>query len=218
MQYFAFAALTISYAVLLYEIYLLGYCIKYFCNEKKCILYQSSKFIIKSPWLTDFYKDIIAIAATFGLSFGLIGRVINGQCAANVTLWETQRCNPVASASSIPYDHALNLLVLFQSTLNGMTYRGTLFSWFISTICVTICLIHVNGWLEVWTMLNFVTILVVTFKHEKQARMISTYIKTTLDAVKEKMEHILLQQDAERNLSTEKAKHELEILAMRSVD
>ena len=67
-------------------------------------------------------------------------------------------------------------------------------------------------------MLNFVTILVVTFKHEKQARMIFTYIKTTLDAEKEKMEHILLQQDAERNLSTEKAKHELEILAMRSVD
>ena len=218
-KYFAIAALSISCALLLYLIYLFGFSIKCFCNEKKSILYRSSQLIVTSPWLTDLYKDFIAIASTLGLSFGLIGRVMNGQCAANVTLWETQRCNPVASASSIPYDHAINLLVMpliLQSALNGMTYRGTLICWFISAISVMISLVRVEGWHEVWTMLNFVTILVVSFKHEKQARMMFTYIKTTLAAEKEKMEHILLQQSAERNLSTEKTKHELEILAIKA--
>ena len=210
--YFTLAALSMSCALLLYLIYLFGFSIKHFCHEKKSILYQSSQFIVNSPLLTDLYQNIIATAATFGLTFGLIGRVMNGQCAANVTLWETQRCNPDASASSIPYDHALTLLLLplvLQSALSGMTYRGTLVCWFISTISVMICLILVDGWHEVWTMLNCVTIFVVIFKHEKQARMMFTHIKTTLAAEKEKMEHILLQQDAERNLSTEKAKHEL---------
>ena len=144
---------------------------------------------------------------------------MNGQCAANVTLWETQRCNPAASASSIPYDHVLTLLVLplaLQSALNGMTYRGNLVCWFISSISVMFCLVLVNGRNEVWMMLNFLTILAVTFKHEKQARTMFIHIKTTLAAEKEKMEHILLQQDAERNLSTEKAKHELEILALKA--
>ena len=217
--YFALAALSMSCALLLYLIYVFGFTIKYFCHEKKSILYRSSQYFLNSPRLIDLYKNVIAIAGTFGLTFGLIGRVMSGQCAANVTLWETQRCNPVASASSIPYDHALTLLVLplvLQSALNGMSYRGTLVCWFISTISVMICLILVHGWLEAWTMLNFVTILVVIFKHEKQARMMFTHIKTTLAAEKEKMEHILLQQDAERNLSTEKAKHELEILAIKA--
>ena len=217
--YFALAALSTGSALLLYLIYIFGFSIKYFYHEKKSILYQSSQFIVNSPRLSKFYKNFIGIAATLGLTFGLIGRVMNGQCAANVTLWETQRCNPVASASSIPYDHALTLLVLplvLQSALNGMTYRGTLMCWFISTISVMICLILVNGWNEVWAMLNFLTILVATFKHEKQARMMFTHIKTTLAAEKEKMEHILLQQGAERNLSTEKAKHELEILAIKA--
>ena len=217
--YFALAALSTSCALLLYLIYVFGFSIKYFCNEKNSILHRSSKFIVNSPWVGDCYKDVIAIVASFGLTFGLIGRVMNGQCAANVTLWETQRCNPVSSASSIPYDHALTLLLqplVLQSALNGMTYRGTLVCWFISTISVMICLVLVNGSNEVWTMLNFVTILVVIFKHEKQARMMFRHIKTTIAAEKEKMEHILLQQSAERNLSTEKAKHELEILALKA--
>ena len=218
-MYFTLAALSVGSALLLYLIYLFGFSIKYFCHDKKSILYRSSQLIVKSPWLTDLYKDFIAIASTLGLIFGLIGRVMNGQCAANVTLWATQRCNPVASASSIPYDHAINILVMpliLQSALNGLTYRGTLICLFISAISVMICLVLVDGWNEVWTMLNFLTILVVTFKHEKQARMMFTYVKTTLAAEKEKMEHILLQQGAERNLSTEKAKHELEILAIKA--
>ena len=217
--YFVLAALSMSSALLLYLIYLSGFCIKYFCNERKSMLYRSSQLIVNSPRLTDLFQNIMATAATFGLTFGLIGRVMNGQCAENVTLWETQRCNPVASASSIPYDHAVTVLLLplvLQSALNGMTYRGTLICWFISTISVMTCLIHVNGWYEIWTMLNFVTIFVVIFKYEKQARMMFTHIKTTLAAEKEKIEHILLQQSAERNLSTEKAKHELEILAIRA--
>ena len=217
--YFALSALSTSCALLLYLTCVFGFTIKYICHEKKSILYRSSQYIVNSPWVGDCYKDIIAIVASFGLTFGLIGRVMNGQCAANVSLWETQRCNPVASASSIPYDHALTLLVqplVLQSALNGMSYRGTLVCWFISTISVMICLVLVDGRNEIWTMLNFFTILVVIFKHEKQARMMFTHIKTTLAAEKEKMEHILLQQGAERNLSTEKAKHELEILAIKA--
>ena len=217
--YFTYSLLSTSCPLFLYLIHIFGFAVKRFSVEKKNLLHRSSSFIVNSLWLADLFKYFIAISGTLGVSFGLLGRVLNGQCPANVTLWETQRCNPVANASSIPYDHAMYLLMLplfLQSALNGMTYSGTVICCCVSTITVIICLIHVHGVLEVWTILNSLVILVITYKQEKQARTMFIYIKTTLAAEKEKMEHILLQQSAERNLSAEKAKHEQAILSIEA--
>ena len=37
----------------------------------------------------------------------LLARVMQGQCRAVVTIFESQECNPVASAGSIPHDQVI---------------------------------------------------------------------------------------------------------------
>ena len=203
----------------LYLILFSSFVVKYCCFDEDSSLYHASMFVMNSPWLGDLFRDLIAISGTLGVSFGLFGRIMNGACAENVTLWEAQRCNPMASCFSLPQDHVVYLFflpLLVQSVVNGMTYRGTFICWVISTLTIIAAIIVVRGRLEVWVLLSSFMIIIVTYKYEKLARLTFAHNKSKSAAELEKRRCIFEKQCAEHDLLLEKNKHELEIFTMKA--
>ena len=213
----AFFASTISY--FLFTGLVLCFLIKYCSFNKKSILCKVSEFILNTPQLIDQVRDLMTILGTSGLSLGLLGRVANGQCVVDVSLWEAQRCNPAAASFGLPHDHVIFLILsplLIQAMVNGMTYRGTLICWCISTSALVACAIYVRGRLEMLSFVSCLSILVLIYRYEKLGRITFLNIKNTAAAEIEKRGHILLQQSAEHDLLSEKIKHELEIWSMKA--
>ena len=187
--------------------------------DEKGVIAKVSRFILNSPSLINLLRDLMAISGTIGLSFGLLGRIVNGQCIENVTLWEAQRCNPAAATFGLPLDHVIFLMLspaLIQAMITGITYRGALICWCISTAALVACTIFVNGRLELWTFLSCFSVFVLMYRYEKLGRIKFLNSKSTAAAEVEKREYILLQQDAEHNLQSEKIKHEAEISNLQS--
>lgn len=166
-----------------------------------------------------YFLDGAAIFGTMGVGLGLYGRVVKGPCPVDVTLWESQRCNPGSALSSLPLDHAMFLFLLpnfAQALITGITFRATLVCWLVGTIAAAISLIHVDGILEVWSMITPLIVIVTSYKFEKLTRLIFCNNRSTAAAEREKQKYILLQQQAEHQLLLEKNKHELEILALNT--
>ena len=181
--------------------------------------FKASAFIFNSPYLLDFFRDLTAVAGTLGLGLGLLGRVANGQCPDNFTLWEAQRCNPVAIGHAIPVDHAMYMLLMplfVQAVVTGVTYRGILVCWCTATVAIITCIVYLGAWLEIWVLLIAVWVLVLTFKIEKLARQTFRHTQSILAKEKENTEMALLQQHTEHDMLSEKIKHQLEIFSMKA--
>lgn len=216
--YFTCSLMSNTCSFVLYLIIFLSFTARHYVVKRNS-LYRLSELILNSPWVGDMFKDLIAISGTFGVGFGLLGRVIHGQCVENVSLWEAQRCNPMANSHALPQDHVIYLLmmpIIVQSVVSGMTYRGTIFCWCVSTSFSILCIIIAHGWLEVWSLLSSLVILVVIYKYEKLARLTFMHNKSKLSVEMEKREVIALQQRTELDLLSEKIKHSLEIFTIKS--
>ena len=188
-------------------------------SEDRSAAYKASSFIINSPYLLDFLRDLTAVAGTLGMGLGLLGRVANGQCPDNVTLWEAQRCNPVAIGHAIPVDHAMYILLmplLVQAMVTGVTFRGILVSWLIATVAITTCIVYLGAWLEIYVLVIALWVLVLTFKIERLARQTFRHTQSILAKEKENTEMALLQQHTEHDMLSEKIKHQLEIFSMKA--
>ena len=191
---------------------------KRYCDDQSAA-YRASAFIFNVPYLLDFLRDLTAVAGTLGLGLGLLGRVTNGQCPANVTLWEAQRCNPVAISHSVPVDHAMYMLLMplfVQAVVTGVTYRGILVCWCTATIATITCIIYLGAWLEIWVLLISLWVLVLTFKIEKLARQTFRHTQSILAKEKENTEMALLQQHTEHDLLSEKVNHQFEIISIKA--
>ena len=186
--------------------------------DQKSRVVKLANMMIHSS-LHTLFVDGLAIVGTLGIGLGLYGRVVKGPCPLGVTLWEAQRCNPSSTVSSVPLDHAMFLFLLpnfAQALITGITFRATLVCWLIGTIAAAASLIHVNGILEVWSMITPLVIIVTTYKYEKLTRLIFCNNRSTASAEREKPKYILLLQQAEHQLLLEKNKHELEIHAINT--
>ena len=218
-NYFIIAFLISTFSYFLFTGLVLCFLAKHCSFNEKGVIAKVSGFILDSPSLINLLRDLMAILGTSGISFGLLGRIANGQCVENVTLWEAQRCNPAAATFGLPLDHAIFLMLsplLIQAMITGITYRGALTCWFISTAALVACTTYVNGRLELWSFLSCFSVFVLMYRYEKLGRIKFLNSKSTAAAEIEKREHILLQQHAEHNLLSEKIKHESEILNLQS--
>ena len=207
--YFTYAFFCSNIALCLYIPYVNSYVIKHCSLDEKSKLHRVSEYILNTPHISDLIKDLMAVNGLLGVCFALMGRIMNGACPENVTLWEAQRCNPMASCFSLPLDHVLYITIcplVIQLVINGMTYRGTFLCWLISTITLIFAVIEVQGRLEYWIFLCSGMVLVVSFRFEKLARVTFAHNKMTAVAEKEKRKYILLQQFAEHDLLSEKIK------------
>ena len=133
--------------MMMYSMFFTCHIVKHWIVDHSSRLYTAADFFLNSPWAGDFFKDLIAITGILGVSLSLVGRVMNGACSDHVSLWESQRCNPMATCSSLPQDHVMFIFLLpllLQSTLNGMTYRCSIICWCMSTFIVMACLFCVQ--------------------------------------------------------------------------
>jgi hypothetical protein len=212
----SFGCTLISFVLCL--IFITSYLLR-FCGIDESTLTFGAPPILVTKHFESLFGDTIAIVGTLGVSFGLYGRVANGQCIENVTLWESQRCNTGAGVSALPVDHAMFIFLLptfCQSLICGMSFRGTLVVWLIGTTSAAICLYHLNSVLEIYSMISPCMIIVITYRYEKITRTTFSNNRKTAAAEMEKQKYILLQQQAEQQLLFEINKHELVILAMKA--
>ena len=217
--YFTYSLISTTCAFIIFILVVFSFVVVRSCIDEKTFMYKVSHLILDSQWLLDFFRDLIPIACTLGLGLGLFGRVVNGACPNNVSLWDSQRCNPVASSSAIPADHVTYMLLMplfAQAAVNGVTYRGILICWGVASIATLTCIIYLGAWLEIWLMILPLWILILTFKIEKHGRQTFTHTRYMLAAEKEKGEMILLQKQTEHDFLAEKIKHELEICSMKA--
>ena len=217
--FFTFSLMSNTCSFVLYLVLISSFVVKYCCFNENSRLYHASMFVMNSPWLGDLFRDLISISGTLGVSFGLFGRVMNGACPENVSLWEAQRCNPMANSFALPQDHVIYLFflpLLVQSVVNGMTYRGTFICWCVSTITVILAIIVVRGRLEVWMPLGSFMVIIVTYKYEKLARLTFAHNKNSSLAEIEKRKCVIEKQCAEHDLLLEKNKHLLEIISIKA--
>lgn len=206
-------------AFFLYLIFLAAYIKK--SSETDTSRGQShwASFILDSRWLRDSLADAIAIFGSFGISVGLYARILNGQCPQNVNIWDSQRCNPFSSSSSLPSDHVVFvciLPILSQTVINGMTFRCCVLCWLFSATTVIMSVIEVNGRLEAFTLLTSMIVLALVYRNENLMRLTFSQKRQTALAEKDKRRCVLLQQQAEHQLLTEKNSYAMEILAMKA--
>lgn len=115
-------------------------------SPKNIVMKGLSEYIFHSTYL----EDLIAILATSSAGCYLYARVLNGQCGADVTLWGSQRCNPVAISHSVPIDHAIYVYtfpLIHQLILRGISIQAVFVCWCISTASISASVIHAGAWL-----------------------------------------------------------------------
>ena len=198
--------------------YLTAYFVDFYITDKnnrirRLVYYMSLR------WVETIVTDCIPILGTLGVAFGLYGRVMNGPCGDEVSLWESQRCNPSAESKSIPLDHFVFLILLpafAQTLVIGMTFRALAICWTISLAGTILSYLHLNSNFDLWLLIGPSVIIVTTFRYEELRRMTFSNKKRTAAAEKEKQKCILLQQQAEHQLLFEKNNHESEIHKMEA--
>ena len=170
-------------------------------------------------WVETIILDCIPVLGTLGVAFGLYGRVMNGPCHDDISLWDSQRCNPCAKSKSVPLDHFVFLLLMpsfAQSLVMGMTFRALVICWTISFAGISLSFFQVNAQFDVWPLIGPFIVILTTFRYEEQRRQtFSNKIKTAA-ADKEKQKCILLHQQAENQLLIEKNNHESKIHKMEA--
>jgi hypothetical protein len=72
-------------------------------------------------------EDICCVGSGLSMAVIFLGRVLTGQCPEEATLWESQRCNPVALSHSFPQDDVIVMYltpIFFHSLVRGVSATG----------------------------------------------------------------------------------------------
>ena len=138
------------------------------CISKKSNIKQF--FVASSHILNGYGNGIIAIALSSSSGFYLLARVTAGQCLDSDDIWKSQSCNPVALARSFPHDQVIIcylLPILIQLTVKGAKIEMAVLQWLIASTFVSICLVVVDGWLQIWTLIYSIFFLHISFEIEQ---------------------------------------------------
>ena len=155
-------------------------------------------------------EDVICILAMLTSGMYLLARVMAGQCDAASDIWTTQTCNPVANCKSIPHDQVIvvyTMTIICQIILRGVSAFALILSWLGVVIYVTIAVIHVGGWSQLWTILYSTIFMSISFEIERSVRV--AFLRNRELQVAERLKS---KQEAEFSLLTLKNNHEIELL------
>lgn len=155
-------------------------------------------------------EDVICIMSMLTSGMYLLARVVAGQCESNSDMWTSQTCNPVANCKSIPHDQVIivyTITVICQIILRGVSVYALIFSWIGVVIYVVIAVVHVEGWLQSWTILYSTIFMSISFEIERSVRL--AFLRNRDFQLAERKK---LSQDAEFSLLTLKNNHEIELL------
>lgn len=135
-------------SVLFYVVFIFAHGVRSLSDSgaKNIVMKGLSECIFHSTHL----EDLIAILATSSAGCYLYARVLNGQCGTDVTLWGSQRCNPVAVSHSVPMDHVIYVYtfpLIHQLILRGISIQAVFVCWCISTAMISASVVHAGAWL-----------------------------------------------------------------------
>ena len=119
-------------------------------------------------------EDVVCVVYTLSVSALLLSRVMAGPCAVNGSIWESQRCNPVAASNSVPHDSVLLLYAIpiaNQAWMKGTTLTAVVGSYAIALVTVTVGLTWVNGPLQLYSVLWGLTFACVSVELERWMRV-----------------------------------------------
>jgi signal transduction histidine kinase len=124
---------------------------------------------------TNYYlPDMVVIIASITHALELIGRVRNGQCPEGTSLWDSQGCNPVADAHSVPHDSVIVLFlvpILILTYFKGCTIQAAAVGSVIGLVGTVVSLWMVGGYLQTYTALYGMIFALVTFEAERTKRV-----------------------------------------------
>jgi signal transduction histidine kinase len=129
---------------------------------------------LSSSFLFSEALDVIAFLSAIGFGLLLIGRIVNGQCPPNTTMWTSQNCNNVAVRNSVPIDNMFACYlcpVIAQLLLRGVRFKTIILTWIIGVAFVIAAVIFVNGEYHVYTVLISLFFLYIPFEIERFMRI-----------------------------------------------
>jgi hypothetical protein len=215
--HFSCAFFLLCLALLIYLVLLSSHLISDYVDTGQGYYRKFSTFVMSNSSMIFLSHDFLAVCGTLGFCIGLYSRVLSGQCPADVTIWGAQRCNHLSSSNSVPMDHVMfvSLCPIFcQLLISGISFGASLTCCFMSTAFVAVSIIHVDGKLDIWVLLSSLIIMLITYNHEKLARLTFTHTQRVSAIELDKRKHIMLHQQAEHDLFNEKNKHQIEMQTM----
>jgi signal transduction histidine kinase len=130
-------------------------------------------------------EDIMCIGLTTSHALIFLGRVHMGQCPDNVSIWEAQRCNPVASSNSFPTDDVISFFVapvIYTAFSRGVSLYGNLISYAVAAAAILYAMVLVNGGLQGYTALWIFVYFTVTLELERWMRVSFVRHKLLVDS------------------------------------
>jgi hypothetical protein len=82
--------------------------------------------------------------------------VVAGSCPVDVSIWDSQRCNPVAHSHSFPHDTVFVMYgtpLLAQVLLRGTTMWGILGAYVVAFSAVGFAMVVTDGYVQMYTLL-----------------------------------------------------------------
>jgi signal transduction histidine kinase len=135
-------------------------------------------FAVRKRWCDKFLaypvEDFVVVGTTWMLSAIFLGRVSMGACPDNVSIWEAQRCNPVANSHSFPQDDVISMYgvpLFLQFLLRGTSLRGVLLSYGVAFAAVVYAMVAVEGYLQCYSILNLLVFPIMSVELERWMRV-----------------------------------------------
>jgi len=184
--YFFAAHLLIFVTEVLFWPYIFSVGIIYCTSKEKRenLSYKRSVYILTTV-LFGRIDDVMIIFGTLAYGFTLLARVLKGQCDSSVTSWESQRCNPVASLNSIPFDQCIILLLVpitAQFCLRGVSVHALIASWICILFFVIFSMVYVGGRIQAWSLISTIVFMNINWEVERVSRVFFVTNKSMLAA------------------------------------
>jgi hypothetical protein len=153
-------------------------------------------------------EEVACILAVVSQCCLLLGRVAVGQCAEDVTIWESQQCNPVSyrGRAAVPDDGIILLLLsplACQVLMRGLSIRTVVLSYLIALAAVATALALTHADLQLYSVLYGVGFMALSVELERWMRV--AYVRHKL---------IVSAREVKRKLAVEveEARHAAQIL------
>lgn len=104
----------------------------------------------------------------------LLARVVKGQCPENSSVFETQGCNPVANAHSLPTDTILILYLhpmIIMGIMKECRLNEAVAAYMITIIFISVALALVDGAVDVYTVCYSILFIMCVFDSERNIRI-----------------------------------------------
>ena len=178
-------------------------------EDQDCFSYQlSERCLVK--WFGGRIEDILGFLCALTVGINFTGRVRQGQCDADITIWAAQSCNPYADAKSIPMEEVFVLYLIpmgCQIVMRGLSSEALILCWMTSISFTLYAIAFVEAWLECWVVIYSLGYMVLSFEVERYLRQAYVQSKAVLAASTE-----VLQLEADARIHHLSSLHKVELL------